>query len=88
MVTPTASPYSDTAVVGLTTYSYRVRATDAAGNLSGYSTTATAVTGTGGGTYTYDANGHLSTVTIPRGATMHYYYDAAGNLTSVQKTIP
>jgi chitodextrinase len=36
--------YSDTGLTVLTTYSYRVRATDAAGNLSGYSGTATAAT--------------------------------------------
>lgn len=36
--------YSDTGLTVLTTYSYRARATDAAGNLSGYSGTATAAT--------------------------------------------
>jgi outer membrane protein assembly factor BamB len=40
-----ASPsFSDTAVAGQTSYSYRVRATDAANNLSAYSGVATAVT--------------------------------------------
>src|SRR5207248_954537 len=36
--------YSDTGLMTATSYSYRVRATDAAGNLSTYSNTATAVT--------------------------------------------
>ena len=36
--------YSDTSLAAATSYSYRVRATDAAGNLSGYSTTATTTT--------------------------------------------
>ena len=35
--TPTAASYSDTGVVANTTYQYRVRATDAAQNLSDYS---------------------------------------------------
>ncbi|HEY7292623.1 MAG TPA: fibronectin type III domain-containing protein [Vicinamibacterales bacterium] len=40
----TGTSYSDTAVVANTSYSYRVRATDAAGNLGGYSNTASATT--------------------------------------------
>ena len=42
--TGTGTTYSDTTVVAGTSYSYRVRATDAAGNFGGYSPTATAVT--------------------------------------------
>jgi chitodextrinase len=41
--TATTSPYSDTGLVAATSYSYRVRATDAAGNLGPYSS-ATATT--------------------------------------------
>jgi len=41
---PTGTSYSNTGLAGGTSYSYRVRATDAAGNLSGYSTVATATT--------------------------------------------
>jgi len=37
IATPTGTTYSDTGLTSSTTYSYRVRATDAAGNLSGYS---------------------------------------------------
>jgi hypothetical protein len=49
--TPTAAAFSDTTgLVASTSYSYRVRAKDAAGNLSGYSTVASATTS--GGTST------------------------------------
>ena len=41
---PTGTTYSDTGLVASTTYLYRVRAADAAGNLSGYSNTLTATT--------------------------------------------
>lgn len=44
IATPTASPYSDTGVTANTSYTYRVRATDAAGNLGPYSPTASATT--------------------------------------------
>jgi chitodextrinase len=40
IATPTGTSYSDTTVLASTSYSYRVRAIDAAGNTSGYSTTA------------------------------------------------
>ena len=42
--TPTAASYSDPGLTAATSYSYRVRAADAAGNLSGYSTVATTTT--------------------------------------------
>ena len=44
IATPTATSYKDTTVTASTSYSYRVRATDAAGNLSPYSNTATTTT--------------------------------------------
>jgi chitodextrinase len=44
IATPTGTTFSDTGLTALTSYSYRVRATDAAGNLSGYSNTASATT--------------------------------------------
>ena len=42
--TSTGTSFSDTGLAAGTTYSYRVRATDAAGNLSGYSNIATVTT--------------------------------------------
>ncbi len=44
-----AVTYADSGLSASASYSYRVRATDAAGNLSGYSNTATATTQSGGG---------------------------------------
>jgi fibronectin type 3 domain-containing protein len=41
---PTGTSHSNTGLAAGTSYSYRVRATDAAGNFSGYSTVATATT--------------------------------------------
>ena len=42
--TPTGTTFTDTGLTALTTYRYRVRAVDAAGNLSDYSSVATATT--------------------------------------------
>ena len=42
--TPSGTAFADTTLVGSTAYTYRVRATDAAGNLSGYSAEVTATT--------------------------------------------
>ena len=44
VATAATASYTDTTVVGSTSYSYRVRATDLATNLSGYSNTASATT--------------------------------------------
>src|SRR5207302_10661628 len=44
IATPAGTTYSDTGLTAGATYSYRVRATDAAANLSGYSNVATATT--------------------------------------------
>jgi chitodextrinase len=49
IATPTGTSFNDTGLSASTSYSYRVRATDAAGNLGPYSPTATATTQSGGG---------------------------------------
>src|SRR5262249_14550870 len=54
--TPTATSYKDTTVSAGVAYSYRVRATDAAGNLGSYTPTATATTPTA----TYSVGGSVS----------------------------
>lgn len=46
---PSGTSYPDTGLAANLTYRYRVRATDAAGNLSGYSSIASAITGGSGG---------------------------------------
>jgi uncharacterized membrane protein/fibronectin type 3 domain-containing protein len=46
--TSTSATYSDTGLPAVTTYTYRVRATDAAGNLSPYSNVTSATTQSGG----------------------------------------
>jgi RHS repeat-associated protein len=45
IVAPTGTSFSNTGLTAATSYSYRVRARDAAGNLSGYSNVASATTG-------------------------------------------
>ena len=44
IATPTSTTYNDVGLTGSTPYSYRIRATDAAGNLSPYSNVASAAT--------------------------------------------
>jgi glucose/arabinose dehydrogenase/chitodextrinase len=78
--TPTATTFSDTFLAPSSTYRYRVRAIDASGNLSGYSTVAEATTGAapppppglvgawafaeGNGTTTADSSGNGNAGTI------------------------
>jgi fibronectin type 3 domain-containing protein len=50
IATPTSASFNDTGLTASTSYSYRVRATDAAGNLSSYSSTASATTTATGAT--------------------------------------
>ena len=52
VATVAGTTYNDTGLAAATSYSYRVRATDAAGNLSGYSITASATTLAGAPTIT------------------------------------
>jgi PKD repeat protein len=50
VATSTATSFTDTGLTPATTYRYRVRAADAAGNLSGYSSVASAITQAGADT--------------------------------------
>lgn len=53
---PTGANYSDNGLAASTSYSYRVRATDAAGNLSPYSSIVSATTQGASSTWTFCAN--------------------------------
>lgn len=64
VATSTNSPLDDTALAPSTTYSYRVRATDAAGNLGAYSTIATATTLAGPDTQSPTAPGNPTSTAI------------------------
>jgi chitodextrinase len=77
IATPAGIAYSDMGLTANTSYSYRVRAVDGAGNLSGYSNTASVTTpivvsslvaaygfNEGSGTTTADASGHAITGTL------------------------
>jgi chitodextrinase len=102
--TPTGTSYKDVGVVASTSYSYRVRATDAAGNHSTYSNTAGATTpaapsglvaaygfNEGTGTTATDAsgNGHNGTITSATWAAAGKYGGALQfNGTSALVTIP
>ncbi len=75
-----ASSYTDTTVSSGATYSYRVRATNAAGNLSPYSSTATATTTASG----LSAPTNLS-ATASRGTQVNLAWTAStGNVTGYQ----
>jgi YD repeat-containing protein len=79
--------YSDTGLVS-GSYSYRVRATDAANNLSPYSLATSAVTQYSGPityTYQYDNLSRLIQATGSDGSIIDYQYDANGNVTSVNR---
>jgi fibronectin type 3 domain-containing protein len=64
IATPAGTAYSDTGLSASTSYSYRVRAEDAAGNLSAYSTIATAVTQTPSDTSPPSAPTNLSAMVV------------------------
>jgi YD repeat-containing protein len=83
-----STTYSDTGLALATNYSYRVRATDAANNVSSYSSTANAATHYAGPTtytYTYDNLGRISHVAGSDGSSIDYQYDANGNVTTINR---
>ncbi len=85
--TPTTTTLSNTGLTNATSYSYRVRATDAAGNLSNYSSTVSATTQFGPITYTYsyDNLGRITQASGSDGSTIIYTYDANGNVTTLNR---
>jgi chitodextrinase len=78
---PAGNAVNDTGLTASTSYSYRVRATDAAGNLSGYSNTASAATSSGGAisvTITPHQGGITTSQTLPLTATVNNDVGSAG----------
>jgi len=87
IATASSLSYQDTGLVTDSTYRYRVRAYDAAGNRSAYSNTDTAVTRVAV-SYVYDELGRLALVVLPSGASITYAYDESGNVTAIVRAAP
>lgn len=88
ITTATATSYNDTTLSPATTYGYRIRAMDAANNLSSYSAVGYGATQYEGPiiyTYGYDALGRLSTVSGSDDSSISYQYDANGNVNSITR---
>src|SRR6266571_1743419 len=64
VATPTGTSFNDTGLAAATSYSYRVRAADAAGNLSAYSNVASARTGAATAQIYYIQVDHLNTARL------------------------
>ncbi len=79
--TSTTTTYSDVGLTGSTSYSYRVRATDAAGNLSSYSGTSSGTTSSGGG-----GGGDTTPPTAPSGVSPSVVSASQINLTWTAST--
>ncbi len=78
----------DTGLASNTTYRYRVRAFDATGNRSAYSSVEDATTPNASAEYVYDELGRLVLVTMASGASVVYSYDESGNVTAIIRTEP
>jgi hypothetical protein len=99
IATPTGTTYSDTGLAANTGYSYRVRATDAAGNLTAYSNAASVTTtswlvaaygfneGTGATVTDASGNGNTGTITNATWTTGKYGSALAFNGTNALVTI-
>src|SRR5262249_42616265 len=86
IATTTSPSFSNSGLASSTTYRYRVRATDAAGNLGGYSTIATVTTKSGGGlvNVTYIQNNYATPQTAQSSVNLVYKSaQTAGNLNVV-----
>ncbi len=82
IATPTATTYSNTGLTAGTSYSYRVRATDAAANLSAYSSVASATTTAAPPTApTITQQPSNTTVTVGQTATFTVVANGTGPLT-------
>src|SRR5262249_35915302 len=83
--TSTSTTYADTGLTPTTSYSYRARATDAAGNLSPYSNTASATTSaSSGGTIKFVQGNFQAPQSSPTSVVVTYTAaQSAGNLNVV-----
>ena len=88
IATTTATSRDDTGLAVNTTYRYRVRAFDASGNRSAYSSIEEATTPTASTEYVYDELGRLALVSLETGASIVYAYDESGNVTAIVRTAP
>ena len=88
VATASGTSRHDIGLVSNTTYRYRIRAYDATGNRSAYSSVAEATTPTASAEYVYDELGRLALVTIASGASIAYAYDESGNVTAIVKAAP
>lgn len=81
----------DTAVDPAALYRYRLRAYDASGNLSAYTSPVDVIT-EGGGVgitqYLYDSLGRLALAVLPDGSAVVYTHDENGNVTTIIRTAP
>jgi len=80
IATPVGTAYNDSGLPAGTTYRYRVRATDAAGNLGAYSGIAQSTTGAGGDTTPPSAPGSLSAVATATTAVLLTWTAATDNV--------
>ena len=83
IVTPTATTYSDTGLTASTSYSYRIRATDAAGNLSAYSSIVSATTGSATIAYVQGNSVDPNTMSASSASVKFNSAQTAGNLNVV-----
>lgn len=88
IATVPANTFNDNGLASGANYTYRVRAQDAANNLSAYSSNAIATTQYAGPitfTYTYDNLGRISHAVGSDGSSIDYTYDANGNVTAINR---
>jgi YD repeat-containing protein len=88
VATTAATSRTDTGLAANILYRYRVRAFDATGNRSAYSSVAEAETPNASAEYVYDELGRLALVTIASGASIVYSYDESGNVVAIVKAAP
>jgi fibronectin type 3 domain-containing protein len=77
IASPTTTSFSDTGRTASTSYSYRVRAQDASGNFSGYSSTASATTPASGGDTTAPAAPTSLSATAASGSQINLSWTAS-----------